>query len=129
MHLIESIKKMYTLTKDWMGNFYCGISLKWDYINWTVDISMPNYIKKKLQEYNHVLPKCPQYCPYLPKPQKIGSKAQAPLPPNNTPHLDAKGIKRVQQIVGSIFYYARAINMTILMSLSSIAVEQTKATT
>jgi hypothetical protein len=42
MHLIESIKKTYTLTNDWMGNFYCGISLEWDYINRTVYISMPN---------------------------------------------------------------------------------------
>jgi hypothetical protein len=93
MHLIESIKKTYTLTKDWTRNLYCGISLEWDYINRTVDISMPNYIKKKLQEYNHVLPKRPHYCPYLPKPQKVGSEAQAPLPPNDLPHIDAKGIK------------------------------------
>ncbi len=42
--------------------------------------------------------------------------------------LDAKGIKRIQQIVGSILYYARAVDMTVLMALSSIAVEQTKAT-
>ncbi len=27
-HLISSIKKMYTLTEDWMGNLYCGITLK-----------------------------------------------------------------------------------------------------
>ncbi len=42
--------------------------------------------------------------------------------------LDAKGIKQVQQIVGSVLYYARAVDMTVLMALSSIAVEQTKAT-
>jgi hypothetical protein len=71
MHLIESIKKTYTLTKDWTGNIYCGISLEWDYINQIINISMPNYIKKKMQGYNHDLPKCPQYCPYLPKPKKL----------------------------------------------------------
>ncbi len=48
--------------------------------------------------------------------------------PDDTAMLDAKGIKRVQQIVGSILYYARAVNMTVLMALSSIAVEQMKAT-
>ncbi len=106
MHLIESIKKTYTLTEDLTGNLYCGISLEWNYINQTVNISMPNYINKKLQEYNHVLPKRPQYSPYLPKPKSIGSKAQAPLPPNNLPHLAAKRIKRIEQIVGSILYYA-----------------------
>ncbi len=29
-HLISSIKKTYTLTKDWTGSMYCGITLKWD---------------------------------------------------------------------------------------------------
>ena len=45
-HLIASIKSTYKLTKDWMGNLYCGISLDWDYVNQTVDISTPGYIKK-----------------------------------------------------------------------------------
>jgi hypothetical protein len=38
------------------------------------------------------------------------------------------GVKQVQKIVGSILYYAWAADMTVLMGLSSIAVEQTKAT-
>jgi hypothetical protein len=29
-HLISSIKKTYRLTKDWTGNLYCRITLKWD---------------------------------------------------------------------------------------------------
>ena len=33
-HLIDSIKKTYSkLTKDWTGNLYFGITLKWDNIN------------------------------------------------------------------------------------------------
>ena len=128
LHLIESIKKTYTLTKDWTGNLFCGITLEWDYVNRTVDISMPGYIKKKLQEYENVMPKKMQTCPYSPEPKKFGTEAQAPLPPDSSPKLDAKGIKRVQKIVGSILYYARAGDMTVLMALSSIAVEQTKAT-
>ncbi len=67
-------------------------------------------------------------CPHNPKPQKNGSEAKAPLPLNATPPLDAAGIKRVQKIVGSILYYAQAVDMIVLMGLSSIAVEQTKAT-
>jgi hypothetical protein len=45
------------------------------------------------------------------------------------PPLDAKGIKRIQQIVGSISYYAWAVDMTVLMAMSSMAVEQTTAMT
>ena len=57
-HLIDSIKSTYMLTEDWTGNSYCGIALKWDYVHRHVDILMPNYIKKKLQEYGHVIPTC-----------------------------------------------------------------------
>jgi hypothetical protein len=81
----------------------------------------------KLQEYKHIVPKKLQTCPYLPEPKKFGTEAQTPLPPNSSLKLDAKGIKRVQKIVGSVLYYARAVNMTVLMALSSIAVEQMKA--
>jgi hypothetical protein len=74
------------------------------------------------------MPKKMQTCPYSPEPKKFGTEAQTPIPPDSSPKLDAKGIKRVQKIVGSILYYARAVDMTMLMALSSIAVEQTKAT-
>jgi hypothetical protein len=64
-HLVASIKTMYTLTKDRSGDLYCGIELAWDYVNRTVDISMPGYIKKKISEYIHIQFKCTQTCPYL----------------------------------------------------------------
>jgi hypothetical protein len=90
-HLISSISTTYKLTKDWTGNLYCGIKLVWDYVARTVDISMPGYIKKKLQEYEHEASNKRNTCPYLPKPKKFGTKAQAPLPPNSSPLLNAKG--------------------------------------
>jgi hypothetical protein len=101
-HLIASLKTMYALTEDWTGDLYCGIALNCDYINRIVDISMPGYIKKKIQEYGQLFPSRKQKCPYLPEPKKFGSGAQAPLPPGDTPKLDAKGIKCIQQIVGSM---------------------------
>jgi hypothetical protein len=87
--------------------------LKWDYVGRTVDISMPGYIKKKLQEYERIRPKKMQTCPYSPEPKRFGTEAQAPLPPNASPRLDAKGIKKVQQIVGSILDYAHAVDRTV----------------
>jgi hypothetical protein len=128
-HLINSLKQTYKkLTEDWTGSLYCGITLDWDYVGRTVDISMPEYIKKKLQEYKHAIPTKVQTCPYSPEPRRFGADAHAPICTDKTALLDDKGIKKVQQIVGSILYYARAVDMTVLMALSSIAVEQTKAT-
>ena len=128
-HLIASIKSTYQkLTEDWTGSLYCGITLEWDYVGKTVDILMPGYIKKKLQEYTHAFKGRLQTCPYSPEPKRFGADAQAPIVTDRTAALNVKRIKRVQQIVGSILYYARAVDMTVLMALSSIAVEQTKAT-
>ncbi len=92
-----------------------------------VNISMPGYVKKKLQEYNHIVSRKGQTCPYSPAPKQYCSEAPAPLPPNTLTLLKNAGIKWVQKIVGSILYYARAVNMTVLMALSTIALEQTKA--
>jgi hypothetical protein len=127
-HLIASLNSTYKHTKDWRGNLYCGISLDWDYINQMIDISMPGCTKKKLQEYNYLLPGRMQACPYSPEPKKFGEDTQTPLVVDSSPLLDEKGLKRVKKIIGSILYYARAVDMTVLMALSAIAVEQMKAT-
>ncbi len=89
---------------------------------------MPGYIKKKLQEFEHATPTKPQHCPYSPAPKQFGSEAQRPLPGDTSPVIDDKKKKRIQQIVGSILYYARAIDMTVLMALSTIAISQAKHT-
>jgi hypothetical protein len=89
---------------------------------------LSSYVKKKLQEYNHIASKCIQTCPYTPAPKQISSEAQSPFPPDLSPTLDKAGIKKVQKILGSILYYARATNMTVLMALRTIAAEQMIAT-
>jgi len=128
-HLIKCIKEKYELTEDWSGNLYCGIKLHWDYNARTVDISIPGYIKKLLQKNKHKMPIKPQHCPYTPAPKQYGTKAQAPLPVNISPRLSDEEIKEIQRIDGSIFYYTRAVDITVLMALSSIASEQTQGTT
>ncbi len=94
-HLIASIKKNHSLTKDWTGDLYFGIKLEWGYVNRAVNTSMPGYVKKKLQEFGHIKPKKPQTYPYSLEPKKFGTEAQAPLPPDISPKLDTKGIKHV----------------------------------
>jgi hypothetical protein len=64
----------------------------------------------------------------MPAPKQFCSNAQAPLPPDSSSKLDKAGIKKVQKIAGSILYYAQAVNMTVLMTLSTIAANQTIAT-
>jgi hypothetical protein len=56
-HLVDSLKKLYEIDLDIKGSKYCGITLEWDYVNRTVDLSMPTYVPTKLKEFNHPMPK------------------------------------------------------------------------
>jgi hypothetical protein len=128
-HLIACIKEKYKLPEVWTGDLYCRIKLNWDHTACTLDISMPGYIKKILLKYKHCMPAWPQHCPYAPAPKQYGSAAQSPLPVDISPQLSPEEIKDIQRVIGIILYYACAINITVLMALSSIVIKQSKRTT
>ena len=48
-HLVAALKVKYKISEDWTGSLYCGIDLRWDYTNRTLDLGMPGYIKTQLQ--------------------------------------------------------------------------------
>jgi hypothetical protein len=47
---------------------------------------------------------------------------------DETPLLTAKQCLTIQKVAGSILYFARAVDPTVLMPINDIATEQTKAT-
>ena len=116
------------MEEDWRGELYCGITLKWNYAEGYVDIAMPNYVQKQLVKYRHNAPKRPQYCPYEPAPVQYGRKSQELPVEEKSKLLDKEGKLRVQQVIGSFLYYARAVDMTMLHALNSIAAESSKPT-
>ena len=67
-----------------------------------------------------------QDCPYLAPPKIYGRANQEPTPMDTSPPLDAQNKKKVQKMVGSILYYASAVDVTVLVALSTIAAEQAK---
>jgi hypothetical protein len=75
-YLLNALKENYEVTEDWEGKLYCGISLKWDYSNGTIDFSMLGYIEKKLHKFQHNKPDRPQHAPYPTHTLQYGSKVQ-----------------------------------------------------
>jgi hypothetical protein len=75
------------------------------------------------------MPQKPQNCPYTPAPKQYGAATQTPLPTDISPKLSDAEIKEIQRIIGSILYYVWAVDITVLMALSSITSEQTRGTT
>jgi hypothetical protein len=43
-HLRNALLKKYELMTEWTATVYSGVTLKWDYIKRTCDISMPGYV-------------------------------------------------------------------------------------
>ena len=128
MHLISALQNNYELSIDWTGCLYCGITLDWDYDNRHVTLSMPKYISKMLTRFDHTPPTRPQHAPHEAPARTYGRDAQTPLPTDISPKLPPERVRTIQQIVGTALYYARAVDPTILVALSSIAAEQTNAT-
>jgi hypothetical protein len=123
-HLIASIEKYYTFSKDWAGQLYGGITLRWDYERRTVDLSMSGYIAATFHKYQHHA----QHAPHKWNELNYGAKQQFTEPEDDTATLPPDGIKRIQQITGTLLYYARAVDPTMLMALGTIAAQQSKGT-
>ena len=117
-------KAGYGVEVDKAGALYCGITLKWNYEQQYVDISMPGYVKNMLARLKHELPKRPQYSPYQPPPRKYGTKSHNTLPEGTITKVNSERIKIVQQVIGGVLYYTCAVYGTVLASVLSIANEQ-----
>ena len=125
-HLINTLKELYPITIDWTGNKYLGISLEFDNSNQSVTLSIPGYIDKLLQRFQ---PAGIQQAasPSIYVPPKYGKTTQY-IKIDNSEVLTASEKKKIQEIVGSLLYYARAVDPSMLTAVNAIASEQATPT-
>lgn len=127
-HLIQTLQSLYPkVSIDWSGSLYCGLSLQWDYHARTMDMSMPGYIANMLHRFNHDATP-PQYAPFPVRPIQYGVTMQEEVPHDTSEILNDAQKTLIQQIIGTLLYYARAVDMTLLAALSSVASQQSKPT-
>ena len=55
-HLIQILKKYYDISIDKEDKNCCGLTFDWNYKDGYVDIIMPGYVPKALQQFNHPPP-------------------------------------------------------------------------
>jgi hypothetical protein len=125
---MECIKKNYNISSDWKGSAYYGLTLEWDYKNRTVDVSMPGYIKAELHKYQHAATNRLEHAPHTWNPPVYGAKKQYVKDENNSQALSAKDVNKQQQLTGTLLYYAREVDPTLIMTINVLASEQTKDT-
>lgn len=127
-HLMSVLKEFYEISVDWTGTKYVGLTLDWDYHRGKVHLSMPGYVKKALERFDHQPPASPQNSPYPHTRPNYGAKIQYATDPDSSPELGKKEKKFIQQVTGTLLYYARAVDSTLLTALSAIASQQVKPT-
>jgi hypothetical protein len=103
------------------------MTLKWDYNKRICDISIPGYVSNVLSKFQHDSPKHPQHTPSWYVTPVYGDKTQYATR-DETPLLTSQQCLTIQTVTGSVLYYARAVDPTVLMPINDIATEQTKAT-
>ena len=73
------------------------------------------------------MPKRPVNAPAKFKPIQYGAKVQI-ADVDTSPQLAKERIRHIQDVVGTLLYYARAVNTTLLATFSPIASRQSTAT-
>ena len=124
MHLIQILKEHYEISEDWKGAKFIGLTLDWDYTMQKVHISMPGYIDDALARFQHERPKRRQNSPHRHVTPNYGARAQYVEADNPGLLLDKTQKTYVQAITGTLLYYARAVDSTILTALNAIATQQ-----
>jgi hypothetical protein len=123
-HLLNFLRQHYKISVDWARTDHCGLSIKWNYEKRYVDISMPGYIASTLERLQHPKPARPQHAPHQWTQPAYGQKLQL-APIDGTPKLEKTGIHFVQSCDESLlYYYARAVNATMLPAINEISGSQ-----
>jgi hypothetical protein len=108
--LLGILKKYHGVQFNMAGDKLAGIAITWDYPNRRCRISMPGYIDNLLIKFKHPRPSKPRLSPHACLPIAYGTTTQF------APDVDASALlpedhkQRIQEIVGSLLYYARAVD-------------------
>ena len=109
-----------------------GLDLEWNYSakhnDSTFCLNIKGYIERVLLRFEHKIQSKPQLSPHKHRGIHYGSKTQVAPAEVDSPSLDAKGIKRVQDILGALIFYGRAAENTVLVALNTIGTKQAAAT-
>ena len=93
------------------------MTFSWNYEQGWADISMSNYVRKTLHEFQHPPPPNPVYTPHKYKAPIYGSKIQYTKREDDSPILPPKIITHNQRVVSKFLYNLMAISNTILVTL------------
>jgi hypothetical protein len=110
------------------GDKFAGIDIEWDYATLWCHINMPGYIENLLIKFKHPRPTKPRLSLHICLPISYGAKTQLTTNADTSELLNKHSKCRIQEIVGSLLYFAQAFDNKLFVALSAIAARQSCAT-
>ena len=89
---------------------------------------MPGYIARALQRFQHPTPPHPEHSPDEWQRPNYGAKTQYATTPDTAAALNATDKLRIMEVLGTLLYYGRAIDSTLLTAIGELATEQSSGT-
>lgn len=86
---------------------------------------MPGYVAKDLQRFTHLTQERDPHTWNIPQ---YGHGPQLRQPGDTSPLLDPAGKLRLQEIIDTFLYYARALDSIMLVALGSLGAAQSQGT-
>ena len=99
-HLLKYLREDYEITEEWTGEKYLGLTLKWDYVNRNVSVSMPGYVKAALLKFQREATNKPQDALHWWNQPTYGAKTQY-ADTDEADLVDSKSTLYVQQVCGT----------------------------
>ena len=127
-HFLDAIQTRYKFVLDMNAKRFIGITFTRDRAQRTLTLSMPHYVELAIKRFTDGKPLPTSHSPMLYVPPKYGSAAQQLVSLDQTLPLTKERQRRIQQIVGTFLYYARAVDPTMLTAINKLASQQATAT-
>lgn len=126
-HFIATLEQHYQLKVDWKASKYLGFTVEFDDLAQTVSLSMPEYVPKMLARFYPDTVLRGAASPAVYTPPDYGNRVQH-VAVDNSPALTPAEIHRLQEMIGSLLFYARAIDNTMLTAVNHVSSDQAKPT-
>ena len=126
-HLCATVRQHYKFKVDEDAKQFVGINLRWNYTDRTVRLSMDDYVAQALSEFQHSMPKVPYHAPSKYVAPAYGQRVQYAAVDESSLLAPGK-IKFIQQVIGKLLYYARAVDPTMLHAINDISIKTARGT-
>ena len=116
------------MSTEWESQSYCGIIIKCNYQKRVFYLSIPGYVQSALRKFQHSQPTRKENAPHFWERPNYGETQKFSKADDTSRKLTPERILILQKITGTLLFYAKAINLKILVSLGTIAAAQTSGT-